>query len=204
MNKSVRNVLLGLLTVAVILFFVVDMPHLLRSARSAARSSAARSILINLANANSFYVSDHDGRFPAASSMPTLRALLQPYEESVFSQKMHYSSGDSRKLNWRPQKNFWDPSFNFNLASVSYDDALKPIGFGTVESSEIVVFFITDSELNRITGVDLANRHIRYSESLKLKEEDFYRHISYQFDRKGAKLFPPDYLADQDPLKEIR
>ncbi len=23
-----------------------------------------------------------------------------------------------------------------------------------------------------------------------------------QFDRKGVKLFPPDYLADQDPLKE--
>lgn len=201
MNKALKFVI-WLVAVAVILFFVTDMPHIFGSARIAARMAGTNSILRNISNANSIYMNDYDGRFFPATSMSTVRALLQPYEKQIFSQGVNKYSSDSKKFSWSSHDKFSEPYFNFNLAGLSSSDALNPMGFGAVDHHEIMVFFINDSELNGISALDIDSRPIRSHDSYTLNSEDFLRKMSYQFDRKGVTLFPPNYPADQDPLKE--
>lgn len=189
--KTSLKFLLWFVGIATILFFVTDMPHIFRSAKSAARSYEARLRLLNLSNANHLYMNDFDGVFMPASSMTTVQAVLQPY-----------ASGKSSLLNWQAPENFSEPQFNFNLAGVSSENVLSPLGYKSVETDEVLVFYVSDLELNKIFGVDIGNKFLRYSESYSLNESDFLRHLSYQFDRKGVKLSPPDYLPAQEPLKE--
>ncbi|QYK54060.1 MAG: hypothetical protein KF824_03990 [Fimbriimonadaceae bacterium] len=191
--KTSLKFLLWFVGIATILFFITGMPHIFRSAKSAARSSEAMSRLRSLSQANSLYMNYFDGVFMPASSMATVRALLQPY-----------APGKSSDINWQASENFSEPQFNFNLAGVSSENVLSPLGYKSVETDDILVFYVSDYEFNRIFGVDLGNKFLRYSESFSLNETDFLRHLSYQFDREGVKLFPPDYLAEQDPLKESK
>ncbi|MBX3114750.1 MAG: hypothetical protein KF836_09320 [Fimbriimonadaceae bacterium] len=189
--KPFLKFLLWFVGIATILFFVTDMPHIFRSAKSAARSNQARLQLRNLSNANSLYMNDFEGVFMPASSMATVRALLQPY-----------ASGKSSDISWQAAENFSEPHFNFNLAGVSSENVLSPFGYKSIETNEVVVFYISDLELNKVFGVDIGSKFLRYSESYSLNETDFLRHLAYQFDRKGVKLFPPDYLPDHDQQKE--
>ncbi|MBX3114751.1 MAG: hypothetical protein KF836_09325 [Fimbriimonadaceae bacterium] len=167
--------------------------HLFASARAANRQVYPHRIFWSLQKSIQIYASDYDDRLPAASSMPTFRALLSPYEKTDH--------------NWKSDKGYSEVQFNFNLAGVelSYSSLPDPLGYEFL-SEEPIVCYIFDTKENRYAtcgwGRDSRLKwYLGGSKNGNDVNSEFFRRLSYQYDRKGAKLFPPNYLANKDPLK---
>lgn len=168
--------------------------QLFASARAANRLVYPHIILGSLQKSIQIYASDYDDRLPAASTMRTFRALLSPYEKS--------------DRNWKSDNGYSEVQFNFNTAGVelSYSSLPDPLGYEFL-TEEPIVFYIFDTKENRYAtcgwGQDFKFKwYLSGSKNGNNENSEFFRRLSYQYDRKGAKLFPPNYLADQDPLKE--
>ncbi|QYK54059.1 MAG: hypothetical protein KF824_03985 [Fimbriimonadaceae bacterium] len=168
--------------------------HLTMSAQVASRQVYPHIIFDSLQKSIQIYASDYDDRLPAASSMPTFRALLSPYEKT--------------NANWKSDKGYSQVQFNFNLAGVEllYNSFPDPLGYEFL-AEEPIVFYIFDTKENRYAtcgwGQDFKFKwYLGGSQSENKEDSEFFRRLSYQYDRKGAKLFPPDYLANEDPLKK--
>lgn len=153
---------------------------------SKAKSISMSMVLTSANEATMQYAADHDEVLPAATSMPTIRALVQPYTDSM------------------PVFEFYSPApsfaqFNFNLAGVS--TSLPPFpGTRQTNAYQVVTWHSQLPMGPRRVAI------VTFDGKPKVLEPDerekFQRLLAPQFDRKGVKLFPPDYLADKDPLKE--
>jgi len=122
-----------------------------------------------------YYAADHDDVLPPVTSEPTLRALLHPYVRNARVFQAGKKSGITQ--------------FNFKLAGASLqsvnslDNAILAYARNPKERDEYFVNYLS-TKRGTLTASQLLTA------------------LEPQFDRKGVKLFPPDYLADQDPLKE--
>jgi len=180
---------IGIIVICGFLFIPVFM-----SAKYAARTVVPLQQLKVLQASVQIYIADHDERFPAATSMPSLRALLGS------------PNGDSKY--WRASHNYTEPRFNFNLAGVSLSEYDTPLGYPGYDHSPrptlLYIYDIERSQYNACSYMDMPRRFVISSNEPLEPKNDFFKSVSYQFDRKGAKLFPLDYVADKDPLKETK
>ena len=130
------------------------------------------------------YASDSDDIFPAASSEQTLRSLTYIYIKNPRV--------------YQPGRYAERTKFNFNLAGVSVAAPPYP-GTPQFSADKIIV--------SHARNPKEPDEYFVYYLSAKqgtLTASQLLTALEPQFDRKGVKLFPPDYLADQDPLKEIK
>lgn len=177
---------IGIIVICGFLFIPVFM-----SAKYAARTFVPLNKLEVLQTSVLTYLADYDDRFPAATSMPSLRAVLAPY----------LSDNDY----WRASHNHTEPRFTFNLAGVTLTEYDTPLGYpGYDHFPKPTILYIYDVERNQYIAcslMDMPRRFFTDPDKPLEPKDDFFKSISYQFDRKGAKLCPLDYLADEDPLK---
>lgn len=150
-----------------------------------ANGTQCLSNLKQIANATFAYASDNDERLPPASSMSTMRALLMSYVPNKTP-----LIGISGFTN--------DPGFNFSAVGVNTNFPPYP-GTTQVEPNEVALWYALP--LSSARGPFVARGDSSVKSMRKDKLEEFYKLFAPQFDRKSAKLFPPDYLADKDPLK---
>ena len=147
--------------------------------------SQALSSIKQIGTSTMIYLSDYDERYPATSAMPGTRAVLMQYIKN--SQLF-----ESRKAK------FDRPQFNFTVAGVL--SVLPPYpGTKQLELTDAAVWsnLIIGETPGMIVG--RADTSAKFYGSDNLTEA--FALFNGQFDRKGVKLFPPDYLADKDPLK---
>ncbi|MBX3114752.1 MAG: hypothetical protein KF836_09330 [Fimbriimonadaceae bacterium] len=139
-----------------------------------------------IATAIIIYAIDNDETFPLASSMLTLRAQLNSYVK--------------RKESFLPYKKYTTiPQFNFNLAGVK--NTLPPFpGTEQREPNEVAIWYSAVVAAPYGFLVAHADSSVKFYPAAKHAE--YQNLLAPQFDRKGIQLLPPDYLADQDPLKE--
>jgi len=135
-----------------------------------------------IATSTAIYQADYDDLFPATSAMPGTRAVLMPY---VKQKEMFEELPGSNAR----------PLFNFNVAGILASLPPYP-GANQAELTDVGVFYARSLEK---PGYFFMTRGDTSAKTIKAV--DLQLALSYQFDRKGAKLFPPDYLADKDPLK---
>lgn len=137
-----------------------------------------------IAQSLSIYAADYDEIFPPATSEVSFRVLVFPYiKASYVFTAMPYSGATH---------------FNFNLAGVSMSAPPYP-GTHSVSQDHIVLTYARNpKERDQFFVYFLSNRRGI------LTNEQLLKALQPQFDRKGVKLFPSDYLADQDPLKETK
>ncbi|MFM9873783.1 MAG: hypothetical protein ACKVQS_10005 [Fimbriimonadaceae bacterium] len=145
--------------------------------------SPSLSQIKQLATATIIYTSDYDDVHPHATSMPSVRAMVNPYFKNrrLFLPIPQYSTS---------------PSFNFNTAGVWIYE--QPLGQKELlQSFQSVVWYAPITSSNSygvvMSSFDSSSRHV--------STEKFLHYIQPQFPRK-ATLSPANYLADQDPLKE--
>lgn len=184
--------ILCLLMIGTVLFLVFAPIGAI--SKEQAMKIATISRIKQLSAATLLYASAFDGRLPAASSMPSVRALLKSYHESS-------TPPDFKGI---PQFST-SPQFNFNLAGVvSNLDKVQVLGsVAPVPSGEVAMW------TSQILPKDYAGIIVGFldgsAKSFKLSDiEGIQTGLSYQYDRKGVKLLPSDYMADQDPLKESK
>ncbi|MBX3114753.1 MAG: hypothetical protein KF836_09335 [Fimbriimonadaceae bacterium] len=188
MNSAYKEVITGILAFAVILAFVLILVFPIQSEPSISSTTYALSNVKQIAITTLIYQSDYDERFLATSAMPCTRAVLMPYIKN----SQFFDSRESR---------FGRPQFNFNVAGVT--SALTPYpGTKQLEPTEVAVW--SNHVYGQYKGIVVSRadssaksyRPEKYAEVLALFEG--------QFDRRGVVLMPADYLADQDPLKEMK
>ncbi|QYK54058.1 MAG: hypothetical protein KF824_03980 [Fimbriimonadaceae bacterium] len=132
------------------------------------------------------YSADNEGTYPNGSGMPTIRVQLTPFTK--------------RKELFIPHKNYTTtPYFNFNLAGVK--DTLPPYpGTEQREPAEVAMWY--SHILAKPYGFIVAHADSSVKFYSAAKHGEYRNLLVPQFDRKGVQLLPPDYHADQDPLKE--
>jgi len=134
------------------------------------------------------YAGYHDGHFPIATSSPGLRGALVPYvkEQNPFIPVKNYAT---------------TPTFNFNLAGASQ----KHLPIGEAENFDLDSVVSAYSVINKPSSPEQSVMASRLDSSAKtISMVVLMKSLEYQFDRTGVTLAPPDYLADQDPLKNSR
>lgn len=138
-----------------------------------------------LATSTVIYQSDNDGLYPATSSMPGTRSVLIPYVKSkeLFE---GYVGSHTR------------PLYNFNVAGVH--ESLPPYpGTTQQELQSVGVFFARSIKKPGYFYLSRGDSSVKATKAIDLQFA-----LSHQFDRRGVVLMPADYLADQDPLKEMK
>ncbi|MBX3114749.1 MAG: type II secretion system protein [Fimbriimonadaceae bacterium] len=139
-----------------------------------------------IATGTIIYQADYDDLYPPASGMPAVRVVLEPYT------KNHDLFKPVEDISTTPQ-------FNFNLAGV--DGALLPAYHGSKAQNvnEIAMWssYLTGKNPEWIIAfADSGTKRIKLKDFDKVAQA-----FQGQFDRKGVKLWPADYLQPQDPLK---
>jgi len=150
-----------------------------------ANGTQCLSNLKQIANATLAYASDNDELLPPASSLATMRALHKLYipDKALYVGKRGFTN---------------DLEFNFSAAGVNTNFPPYP-GTTQAEPNEVALWYAMPLAAARGPFVARGDSSVK---SIPLKQFDEFRKLFVpQFDRKGAKLFPPEYLADQDPLK---
>jgi hypothetical protein len=146
--------------------------------------TAQISNLKQISTGTMIYTTDFDDRYPHATAMPGHRASIFPYLKNA-------------KI-LQPQKDITtEYTFNFNLAGA--DPESKPLGYPKAfDTSNITAYysFITNKELKGEVIQAYMDTHVKTTTRAKL-----FTNFQYQFDRTNITLAPPEYLADQDPLK---
>lgn len=161
-----------------LVFFPVRIPN-----RGPSFKSSMFSNLKQVGTGLIIYQADYDERMPICSTMPGLRASLRPYIKSA--------------ERFKGNEEFGQPEFNFAVAGVNVGKLKLLSGATPPGPEEIPVLFSLGKkpELGVIVGyADAAAKQVKAFDPADL--------VKYQFDRGGATLAPPNYLADQDPLKE--
>jgi len=182
-----KEMIIGLAAIVIFFLFVVTLvfpiDFLIRHEPQYPRQAMAN--IKQIGTATLIYSSDYDERFPATSAMPGTRAVLMPYTKNG---GLFESQKDK----------FARPQFNFAVAGVT--SVLTPYpGTKQLELTEVAVW--SNLVMGETPGmiVGRADTSAKFYGPDNLKEAMIL--FEGQFDRKGVKLFPPDYLADQDPLK---
>jgi len=172
-----------LITVAAIALFLILMP--VGHNHTTAKKTVLLSHIKQITTSMSIYCMDYDGVYPPATGMETVRVLLIPYSKNITV--------------FKPVKDVSiSPQLNFNLAGVS--ETLPPYpGTSQLEPAKVAQFFSPFFGESRGIVIGFADGHVKFYKDEMRKEADAA--FDGQFDRKGVNLFPPDYLADQDPLK---
>ncbi|QYK54061.1 MAG: hypothetical protein KF824_03995 [Fimbriimonadaceae bacterium] len=171
------------ITLAAIILFLMFMP--VGYSHTGAYKTVLLSKLRQINTSASIYCSDFDGLYPAASGMPAVRVVMNPYikNSNLFEPASRYSP---------------PAQFNFNLAGVS--EKLPPYPGTTQTNPESVAVFYAPfwGETRGVAAVFVDGHHKFFREE---RWNEFAPSLSGQFDRKGVKLWPADYLQAQDPLK---
>lgn len=177
-------ILISLIMIGI--YLVVILPSILPHDHSNSKRLHALSNVKQLATGIIIYQSDYDDLNPPASGMPAVRVVLQPYlkNDNLFKPIEDIST---------------TPQFNFNLAGVN--GALLPAypGSKAQNINEIAMWSSYLPGKNPEWIVAFADSGTK---RIKLKDFDkVAQAFQGQFDRKGVKLWPADYLQAQDPLK---
>lgn len=123
------------------------------------------------------YQADNDERFPHATAMPGLRALIKPYSKN--------------DLLFQPTEQCAAPEFNFNYAGI--ETTQIPMGYKNQLEPDQTTLWYALCTLKDQPGVFRS----RIDGSAKFsKLEPFFETFLYQFDRTNVTLAPPDYLTD--------
>lgn len=177
-------ILISLIFVAI--FTVLLLPLMLPHDHSNSKRLHALSNVKQLATGTIIYQADYDDLYPPASGMPAVRVVLQPYlkNDNLFKPIENISTV---------------PLFNFNLAGV--DATLLP-AYPDSKVQNIDEIAIWSSYLTGKNPEWIVAFADSGTKRIKLKDFDkVARAFQGQFDRKGVKLWPADYLQAQDPLK---
>jgi len=128
---------------------------------------------------------DSDGLYPPASAMPAVRVVLEPYTKNVSI--------------YEPVNNLSiTQQFNFNLAGVS--EKLPPYsGTNQLDPKNVAELYSPFFGETRGLAIVFADGHHKFYKDEN--QADIATAFQGQFDRKGVKLWPADYLAAQDPFK---
>lgn len=175
--------LITLVMIAVLL--IVLLPAILPHDHSSGYRIQASLNQKELSACTSIYQTDFDDLYPPASGMSAISVVLEPYAQNnkLFKAFEHISTV---------------PRFNFNLAGVNA--VLPPYPSALEQNPDEVAMW--SSQL-------LGKKHqwiISFADTgtKRIDAQDFDKVVAAfegQFDRKGVKLWPADYLAAQDPLK---
>jgi hypothetical protein len=171
----------GAFVIFIIIYTLVDVFH---CAHIAATKTQMLSNLKQIGIATLLYREDNDSSYPHATAMPGHRASIFPYLKNA-------------KI-LQPQKDITtEYTFNFNLAGAAAES--KPLGYPKAfDTSNVTAYysFITNKELKGEVIQAYMDTHVKTTTRAKL-----FTNFQYQFDRTNITLAPPEYLADQDPLK---
>lgn len=174
-----------LTAIAVGFFILLLLPELLHLGH---RPNPRLRVLVNLKQISTgtiIYLSDYDGYYPPASGMPAIRVAIEPYIKSNDLYKPVIDKSTT-------------PQFNFNLAGVSETLPSYP-GSARRALNEVAMWSshtLGEKPGMIITFADSSARILEYDKFDKINAA-----FEGQFDRKGVKLWPADYLKSLDPLK---
>jgi len=178
---------IALTIIALVMLAYLVLPEILHMRhRIGNPKTQSISNLKQLGTGVAIYQSDYDGYFPPASAMPAVRVVLDPYT------KNHTLFKPINEISTTPQ-------FSFNIAGVA--ETLPPYP-GSAQRALNEVAMWSSCNLDKempgmfITVADSSVRFLRFDKIDKINAA-----FEGQFDRKGVKLWPADYLKSLDPLK---
>lgn len=146
----------------------------------------ALSNLKQLGTGNLIYTADYDERLPNSTSQSTVISQLNPY---VRNDSLWDSIRDvSLSVN-----------FNFNIAGALTTG--MPIGYPNTEPTKITLLYALTDPKYKIQGAF----QTRLDSSAKLiRLPELFDSLTFQFDRSGITLAPPDYIAPtSEELEEL-
>lgn len=152
--------------------------------RPLASGTVARSKVQQVSTSTLIYTTDFDDVFPPVQSMASFRSVLWPYCKNVFD--------------------FLGPT---DRAVGEFNFALSGVALPSVKADFVPMYWIEgiDFDPKVLTGqvyvssVEGVVRHFTgYS------ERQFFRTAAHlQFPRAVKELFPPSYMADHDPIRDL-
>jgi hypothetical protein len=195
-KNPAERILAYLLVIVCVVIFMIIYPFQYHP-YGAARKTRMLSNLKQIGTATFIYLADYDNQFPHASSMPTFRAQVVDYTKSSYDKK---TRPDIFK---EMPDHYTQPQFNFNLAGVKITgDQLPLLPSGTLPTEQATLTYSLpiEKESNIHAIAVYADCHARAV--TKSKPFTFADLLGPQFSRPNVTLAPPDYLANQDPLRK--
>lgn len=173
--------------VALCAYLALVVPMYIWPPPTVSSKTTARNNLKQVSTSLLIYSSCHDDVYPAAQSMPTFRAVLMPYlrnREFLLSRDHKQPFG----------------TYNFSLSGVFKSIIGQPESVPTLLATSAQCY----SDLNHRSFLIVAN--VDGSVAFHKYEEwdDITECFHLQFPRAAKAFFPPDYLADKDPILKLK